>query len=215
MQKLLERQCRALSLKLLVPQCQRVLAAYLPLVIDYFQSQIVRAPTCLPTQAPMPTHSTPAHHAHHTHTEPATAGPGNPVPLSQVPRPRANPNPNPAHCPVCSVHSGPAHLHHHTHPYTLHTNTRMVTRSYTPSSHTKPNCYTLTHTNTLTRTHAFILTNVHAHAHAHTFPGTCPGVPYGPISTLLSPHLHHSAPKDSLPAPPFEARRQWPWSLRP
>ncbi|KAM7079144.1 pulmonary surfactant-associated protein B isoform 1-T5 [Molossus nigricans] len=46
MQKLLERQCRALSLKLLVPQCQRVLVAYLPLVIDYFQSQINPKAVC-------------------------------------------------------------------------------------------------------------------------------------------------------------------------
>lgn len=56
MEQLLERQCQALSLKLLVPQCQRVLAAYLPLVIDYFQSQIVR-------------HPPPAHTGPNTHTQ--------------------------------------------------------------------------------------------------------------------------------------------------
>ncbi|XP_062934823.1 pulmonary surfactant-associated protein B [Cynocephalus volans] len=36
----LQQQCNALPLKLLVPQCHHVLDIYLPLVIDYFQSQI-------------------------------------------------------------------------------------------------------------------------------------------------------------------------------
>ncbi|XP_066228435.1 pulmonary surfactant-associated protein B [Saccopteryx leptura] len=36
----LEHECDVLPLKLLVPQCRRVLDTYFPLVIDYFQSQI-------------------------------------------------------------------------------------------------------------------------------------------------------------------------------
>lgn len=46
--KFLEQECEILPLKLLVPRCRQVLDVYLPLVVDYFQSQIVRAPTCPP-----------------------------------------------------------------------------------------------------------------------------------------------------------------------
>lgn len=38
--KFLEQECDILPLKLLVPRCRQVLDVYLPLVIDYFQSQI-------------------------------------------------------------------------------------------------------------------------------------------------------------------------------
>ncbi|XP_049988829.1 pulmonary surfactant-associated protein B isoform X2 [Alexandromys fortis] len=38
--KFLEQECDILPLKLLVPRCRKVLDVYLPLVIDYFQSQI-------------------------------------------------------------------------------------------------------------------------------------------------------------------------------
>ncbi|XP_005076151.1 pulmonary surfactant-associated protein B isoform X1 [Mesocricetus auratus] len=38
--KFLEQECEILPLKLLVPRCRQVLDVYLPLVIDYFQSQI-------------------------------------------------------------------------------------------------------------------------------------------------------------------------------
>ncbi|XP_059112700.1 pulmonary surfactant-associated protein B isoform X3 [Peromyscus eremicus] len=38
--KFLEQECEVLPLKLLVPRCRQVLDVYLPLVIDYFQSQI-------------------------------------------------------------------------------------------------------------------------------------------------------------------------------
>ncbi|KAM8785322.1 pulmonary surfactant-associated protein B [Rhynchonycteris naso] len=38
--KFLEHECDVLPLKLLVPQCRRVLDTYFPLVIDYFQRQI-------------------------------------------------------------------------------------------------------------------------------------------------------------------------------
>ncbi|XP_055475307.1 pulmonary surfactant-associated protein B [Psammomys obesus] len=38
--KSLEQECDILPLKLLVPRCRQVLDVYLPLVIDYFQSQI-------------------------------------------------------------------------------------------------------------------------------------------------------------------------------
>ncbi|XP_008838515.1 pulmonary surfactant-associated protein B isoform X2 [Nannospalax galili] len=38
--KFLEQECDILPLKLLVPRCRQVLDDYLPLVIDYFQSQI-------------------------------------------------------------------------------------------------------------------------------------------------------------------------------
>ncbi|XP_004437277.1 PREDICTED: pulmonary surfactant-associated protein B isoform X2 [Ceratotherium simum simum] len=40
MRKFLEHQCDVLPLKLLVPQCRHLLDVYLPVVIDYFQSQI-------------------------------------------------------------------------------------------------------------------------------------------------------------------------------
>ncbi|XP_051010680.1 pulmonary surfactant-associated protein B isoform X2 [Acomys russatus] len=38
--KFLEQECDILPLKLLVPRCRQVLDVYLPMVIDYFQSQI-------------------------------------------------------------------------------------------------------------------------------------------------------------------------------
>nr|6W1B_A Chain A, Pulmonary surfactant-associated protein B [Mus musculus]6W1B_B Chain B, Pulmonary surfactant-associated protein B [Mus musculus]6W1B_C Chain C, Pulmonary surfactant-associated protein B [Mus musculus]6W1B_D Chain D, Pulmonary surfactant-associated protein B [Mus musculus]6W1B_E Chain E, Pulmonary surfactant-associated protein B [Mus musculus]6W1B_F Chain F, Pulmonary surfactant-associated protein B [Mus musculus]6W1B_G Chain G, Pulmonary surfactant-associated protein B [Mus muscul len=38
--KFLEQECDILPLKLLVPRCRQVLDVALPLVIDYFQSQI-------------------------------------------------------------------------------------------------------------------------------------------------------------------------------
>ncbi|XP_076423043.1 pulmonary surfactant-associated protein B isoform X2 [Peromyscus maniculatus bairdii] len=38
--KFLEQECEILPLKLLVPRCRQVLDVYLPLVVDYFQSQI-------------------------------------------------------------------------------------------------------------------------------------------------------------------------------
>nr|6VZD_A Chain A, Pulmonary surfactant-associated protein B [Mus musculus]6VZD_B Chain B, Pulmonary surfactant-associated protein B [Mus musculus]6VZD_C Chain C, Pulmonary surfactant-associated protein B [Mus musculus]6VZD_E Chain E, Pulmonary surfactant-associated protein B [Mus musculus] len=38
--KFLEQECDILPLELLVPECRQVLDVYLPLVIDYFQSQI-------------------------------------------------------------------------------------------------------------------------------------------------------------------------------
>lgn len=46
--KFLEQECDILPLKLLVPRCRQVLDVYLPLVINYFQSQIVRTLTYLP-----------------------------------------------------------------------------------------------------------------------------------------------------------------------
>lgn len=49
--KFLEQECDILPLKLLVPRCRQVLDVYLPLVIDYFQSQIVRTLTYLPHSA--------------------------------------------------------------------------------------------------------------------------------------------------------------------
>ncbi|KAM4866593.1 pulmonary surfactant-associated protein B [Thomomys bottae] len=44
--KFLEHECDVLPLKLLVPQCHRVLQVYFPLVIDYFQSQISPKTVC-------------------------------------------------------------------------------------------------------------------------------------------------------------------------
>lgn len=69
-QKFLEHECDVLPLKLLVPQCRHVLDLYFPLVIDYFQSQIVRArrPACSHNSH---AHPHPQHLAHHTHTDPA------------------------------------------------------------------------------------------------------------------------------------------------
>lgn len=63
LRKFLERECALLPLKLLVPQCRQVLDAYFPLVIDYFQSQIVstQTPTLLLCHGPWATsasHST-------------------------------------------------------------------------------------------------------------------------------------------------------------
>uniref|UniRef100_A0A8C4KZI2 Pulmonary surfactant-associated protein B n=1 Tax=Equus asinus asinus TaxID=83772 RepID=A0A8C4KZI2_EQUAS len=45
--KFLERECDVLPLKLLVPQCRHMLDVYFPVVIDYFQSQIVRNPRAI------------------------------------------------------------------------------------------------------------------------------------------------------------------------
>ncbi|CAO2605397.1 Pulmonary surfactant-associated protein B [Lemmus lemmus] len=42
--KFLEQECDILPLKLLVPRCRQVLDVYLPLVIDYFRSQIGLCP---------------------------------------------------------------------------------------------------------------------------------------------------------------------------
>lgn len=42
-QTFLEKECDILPLKLFVPQCHHMLDTYFPGVIDYFQSQIVRA----------------------------------------------------------------------------------------------------------------------------------------------------------------------------
>lgn len=44
MWRFLERECDVLPFKLLVPRCHQALDVYFPLIVDYFQNQIVR--TC-------------------------------------------------------------------------------------------------------------------------------------------------------------------------
>ena len=86
MRKFLEQECDVLPLKLLVPQCRHLLDTYFPLIVDHFQSRMVRpanlASSLPPSQPPYlpfprvtPTCGTPAHthtdtHTHtHTHTD--------------------------------------------------------------------------------------------------------------------------------------------------
>ncbi|KAI4547120.1 hypothetical protein MG293_003675, partial [Ovis ammon polii] len=74
--KFLEQECDVLPLKLLVPQCRHLLDTYFPLIIDHFQSQMVRPahlasqPPCLPFPRVTPsTHTQTRTRTHHTHTQ--------------------------------------------------------------------------------------------------------------------------------------------------
>lgn len=203
MRKFLERECDVLPLKLLVPQCHHMLDVYFPVVIDYFQSQIVRArgprlqpasphsPPCLPTPRVTHTHSTqPATHTHaHTHTQTLpTTSPGNTLPLSQVPRSQP-------HLLTCTQWAC-ALTNSHTPPHTLHASKHSHTHSTHSVSH---KTHTVTHSHLHSCLHLFILTNIRAHAHSHTFPDTRPEVPTWSISAFcLPPH----PPQSSKPQPP-------------
>ena len=79
MRKFLEQECDVLPLKLLVPLCRHLLDTYFPLIIDHFQSQMVRPALlasrlppsqlpCLPFLRVTPTYVTPAPTHTHTHT---------------------------------------------------------------------------------------------------------------------------------------------------
>lgn len=60
MKKFLKRECDAFPVKLLVPQCHRVLDIYFPMVINYFQTHVVsnriHSLNC-PTQPPTCDHT--------------------------------------------------------------------------------------------------------------------------------------------------------------
>ena len=165
----MERECDILPLKLLVPQCHHMLDTYFPVVIDYFQNQIVRAQQ--PHLQPASLHSPHAHPCRVTHTynTPAPphilpmAFPRNAVVLSQVPQITALPAPLyhrvGLHGGLIKTHHTPSHP---SHTLILHT-----------QSHVEPTP-SLKHTNTLSHPclHSSILTNIHPRAHSHTFPDT-------------------------------------------
>lgn len=93
MRKFLEQDCDVLPFKLLVPQCHHLLDTYFPVVIDYFQSQIVRArqpclqPASLTAPCPATRRVTHTHYAPaprtYTHTLPVTS-PGDTVAHSHM-----------------------------------------------------------------------------------------------------------------------------------
>lgn len=174
--KFLEHECDVLPLKLLVPRCHHMLNTYFPVVIDYFQNQIVRArqphlqPASLHSRHAHPcqvthTYNTPAHPPH-IHILPMTVR-GNTVALSQVPQ-------------ITALH---AQLY--PPPYTLtpftHTHTTHLISWRTPS-------HTHTHKHSLRPSLALI------HSHRHTRLCLLTHIPRHLLKHPTEPHLCLLAP---------------------
>lgn len=211
--KFLEQECDVLPLKLLVPQCRHLLDTYFLVVIDYFQSQIVRTqqPHLHPASpmAPMSSHAqsyphnTPAHTPHapshrdqsRRHRGPQPDGPGQPYWLTYAGRAHAIGLPNTYHTltpfTLTLVHTLIPHVQPHAEPTRSHTCTHK---------HTHPHACT----------HPFSQTYMHVLIHPHPQtpsrrPHSTPPLPFG------SPNPHHSTLGHSPhPAccPPFQAQCQ-------
>lgn len=82
MRKFLEHECDVLPLKLLVPQCHHLLDTYFPVVVDYFQSQIVRAqqPRLQPASLTAPMSSDAQSYPHTLHPSPTHTDTHTPYP---------------------------------------------------------------------------------------------------------------------------------------
>ena len=124
MRKFLEQECDVLPLKLLVPQCRHLLDTYFPLIIDHFQSQMVRPahlasqPPCLPFPRVTPSTHTQTHtRTHPTHTQSRKLSAPQLVP-------RLQPHPLSYTQWACTL------ANTYTHPHTLHTNIYWVTNPY-------------------------------------------------------------------------------------
>lgn len=198
MRKSLEHECDILPMKLLVPHCYKIVDIYFPLVIDYFQNQIVRALPAMPTQPKdTHTHRTPAQHTHHTH-RPCPQPVQEPVPLSQAhsSQPQRRGCTQWA-CPLTST------------THTLHTNTLGHTLRYT-LNRIQNQPITHSHIQTLSHTHTCTLIHSHEHTCSHSFPD----IPrYLPQSLHMAPSLPFVSPtvvnhSPTQPAPRLQAQRQ-------
>ena len=137
MRKFLEQECDVLPLKLLAPLCRHLLDTYFPLIIEHFQSHMVRPahlasrlppsqPPCLPFLRVTPTYVTPAHTHTHTHTHTCARAYPHPVQETQCPSTGAQITAPPLSCTqwVCTL------ANTYTHPHALHTNIHWVTNPY-------------------------------------------------------------------------------------
>ena len=139
MRKFLEQECDVLPLKLLVPLCRHLLDTYFPLIIDHFQSQMVRPALlasrlppsqlpCLPFLRVTPTYVTPAHTHTHTHTHARARAHPTHTQSRKLSAPQLVPRsqPHPLSCTqwVCTL------ANTYTHPHALHTNIHWVTNPY-------------------------------------------------------------------------------------